>query len=141
MTMMNETHKASAGWNIGLWVAQIVLAALYLMPAYMKLMMSPAELVQMGLLWVDGAPLSLVRFIGFAELAGAIGLVLPAATRIKPNLTVYAAIGLAAIQMLAIPFHLVRGEVGVVPFNLIFLALSLLIIWGRSRKAPIAARA
>lgn len=142
MTLTHDIHAPSRSkWHIGLWVAQIALAALYAMPAYMKLAMSPDELMQMGLLWVGGAPLSLVRFIGLAELAGAIGLILPAATRIKPQLTIYAAIGLTAIQALAIPFHLIRGEAAVLPFNLIYLALAVLIIWGRSRKAPIAPRA
>ena len=143
MTMTNETQiqKAGTGWNITLWVAQIALAALYGMAAYMKLLMTPEALIQMGLLWVEGAPLALVRFIGFVELAGAIGLILPAATRIKPELTTLAAVGLLAIQALAIPFHAFRGEFAVLPFNLIYAALAVFIIWGRLRKAPIAPRA
>lgn len=143
-TIMTPTHAlpapSTSKWNIGLWAAQIILALLYTMPAYMKLMMSPYELMQMGLLWAGGAPLSLIRFIGLAELAGAIGLILPAATRIMPQLTVTAAKGLLAIQALAIPFHIFRGEFDALPFNMIFLGLSVLIIWGRTNKAPIAAR-
>ncbi|BBF80255.1 hypothetical protein EM6_0834 [Asticcacaulis excentricus] len=46
-----------------------------------------------------------------------------------------------AIQALAIPFHLFRGEVGVLGFNLIYVALAVFVLWGRSRKAPIASRA
>jgi len=142
MTTTHEVHAPSnTKWTIGLWAAQIVLALLYAMPAYMKLMMSPDELMQMGLLWAGGAPLSLVRFIGLAELAGAIGLILPAATRIMPKLTLYAAMGLVAIQALAIPFHIYRGEFEALPFNLIYLGLAVLIIWGRTTKAPIAPRA
>jgi putative oxidoreductase len=143
MTAFADTTLAptNSKWNIGLWVAQIALAALYGMAAYMKLLMAPEALVQMGLLWVEGAPLWVVRAIGFAELLGTLGLILPAATRIKPELTTLAALGLLVIQILAIGFHLIRGEVAVLPFNFIYLALAVLVLWGRSRKAPIAPRA
>ena len=81
-----------------------------------------------------------MRFIGLAELAGIIGLILPAATRIRPELTRLAAIGLLAIQVLAIPFHILRAEFAPLPFNFLLVALALFIIWGRTRKAPITAR-
>lgn len=128
------------GWNIGLWAAQIALALLYLMAAYMHGVMSPAALVAMGAVWAAEAPLWLLRFIGAAELLGAIGVILPAATRIAPRLTLWAAAGLLAIQALAIPFHALRGEWAALPFNLIYVALALLVFWGRAHKSPIAAR-
>ncbi|MCY0096739.1 DoxX family protein [Hoeflea ulvae] len=141
MTLTHDTLAPSnSKWHIGLWAAQIALALLYSMSVYMKLLLSPAEMGQMGLVWAQTAPLALVRFIGFAELAGVIGLILPAATRILPRLTIYAAAGLLAIQVLAIPFHAYRGEFAALPFNLIYLGLAVLIIWGRSSKAVIAPR-
>ncbi|WP_018690412.1 DoxX family protein [Ahrensia kielensis] len=141
MTTIDTTMKpASNKWNVGLWVAAVLLALLYAMSVYMKLFLSHTEMVQMGLAWAENAPIAFVRFIGIAELLGIIGLILPAATRIMPKLTIYAAMGLAAIQVLAIPFHMYRGEFTALPFNLIYLGLAILIIWGRSKKAPIAAR-
>lgn len=139
-TIDTNTKTTGKGWNIGLWAAQIALAGLYGMAAYMKLLMSPADLVQMGLLWVEGAPMALVRGIGFVELLGVIGLILPAATRIKPELTTLAALGLFAIQVLAIGFHMIRGEFSVLPFNVIYIGLAAFVLWGRSKKAPIAPR-
>jgi hypothetical protein len=44
------------------------------------------------------------------EFAGAVGLILPAATTINPGLTALAATGLLAIMVLAVPFHISRGE-------------------------------
>lgn len=141
MTTVDEISTApSKGWHIGLWVAQIALAALYAMAAYMKLLMAPADLVAMGLLWVENAPLLFVRAIGFAELLGVIGLILPAATRIRPQLTVSAAFGLLIIQILAIGFHVVRAEFDVLGFNALYVALCVFVMWGRSLKAPIAPR-
>jgi len=52
----------------------------------------------------------LVRFVGFAELAGAIGVILPAATRILPWLTPLATLGFATIQVLAMGLHVMCGE-------------------------------
>ncbi len=74
------------------------------------------------------------------EILGVMGLILPAATRIQPQLTVWAAKGLLAIQALAIPFHAFRGEFAPLPFNLIYVALAVFVIWGRTRKAPILPR-
>ena len=50
--------------------------------------------------------MAVVRFIGFAKLAGALGLVFPAVTRVAPRLTPLAALGLALVMGLAIPFHI-----------------------------------
>lgn len=128
-------------WNIAIWVAQIGLAGLYLMAAWMKGMMPIADLAAMGMTWAPGAPIWLVRGIALVEFLGAVGVILPAAIRILPQLTVWAAAGLLAIQALAIPFHLIRGEANVLGFNLIYVALAVFVLWGRARKAPIAPRA
>lgn len=61
---------------------------------------------------------------------------LPALSRIKPGLSVLAALGCSVLQVLAIGFHASRGE-----FNFILLPLCLLVLWGRSKRAPVAARA
>ncbi|TAD87818.1 MAG: DoxX family protein [Alphaproteobacteria bacterium] len=127
-------------WNLGLWAAQIALALLYLLGVWMHLIVSPQQAVAMGAVWMSEAPLLLVRFIGVMELLGVIGLILPAATRIQPQLTVWAARGLLAIQALAIPFHAVRGEFEPLPFNAIYVALAVFVTWGRTRKVPILPR-
>lgn len=141
MTMTDETMKpVSKKWNIGLWVAQVALAAMFLMAGITKLTSTPADMVAMGMLWAENAPVNLIRFIGIAEVLGGIGVILPAATRIKPDLTKLAALGLAAIMVLAFGLHAYRGEFSVLPVNVILFALAALVIWGRINKAPILAR-
>jgi hypothetical protein len=66
-------------------------------------------------------------------------VILPAATRIKPGLTVWAALGCAALQLCAIAFHVSRGEAAKTPFNALLVALSLFVAWGR-RRAPLVPR-
>lgn len=137
MTTTSRIAPAGKGWNIAIWGGQFALAALYLMAAYMKGLMPIADLASMGMTWAPGAPATLVRGIALVEFLGAVGVILPAATRIMPQLTVWAAAGLLAIQALAIPFHLIRGEVDVLGLNLIYVALAVFVLWGRARKSPI----
>jgi putative oxidoreductase len=98
-----------------------------------------AELAQM-MIWPGALPPALVRVIGVAELAGAIGLVLPALTRIKPRLTPLAGAGLLTIMVLASIFHSTRGEFSVIPMNATLGALAAFVAWGRATRAPIAPR-
>lgn len=127
--------------NIGLWLAQVALAAVYLAAGSMKISQPIDALVASGMAYAGDYPELLTRFIGTVEILGAIGLILPALTRILPVLTPLAALGLSTIQVLAFALHLSRGEYSVLPVNIVLLALSLLVLWGRLRKAPIAARA
>ena len=137
-----STTSAPMGWRLGIWAAQIILAALFGFAGVLKTTMAPAALPPMGIAWATDVPLWLVRLIGTAELLGAIGVVLPALTRILPFLTPLAATGFATIQVLAIGFHATRGETSAtLPLNIVLLGLSLIVIWGRTRKAPIRPRA
>jgi uncharacterized membrane protein YphA (DoxX/SURF4 family) len=142
--MADTTSSSPAGrnwYNIIFWVLQILLALMFGMAGYAKLLQPMAALSEMGMHFVETTPEWLVRFIGVAEIAGALGMILPAATRILPLLTPLAALGFAVIQVLAIGVHAMRGETAMtLPINLVLLALSLIVLWGRWKKAPIAAR-
>lgn len=134
---MNES-KPGKGIQIGLWVVQVLLALAFGMAGAMKAM-TPIDELATKMPWVTSAP-GLVRFIGITELLGAIGLILPAATRIQPKLTAYAASGIAVIMVLGTAFHIYRGEGSAVPVTLILAGLAGFVIWGRLKKAPIAPR-
>jgi putative oxidoreductase len=139
---MVDSSVSSGGMskmNIALWLAQILLAIGFGMAGFMKTTTPIADLaLQMG--WVNDWSPTMVRFIGSAELAGAAGMILPSVTRILPWLTPLAALGFSVIQILAMPVHISRGEIGVLPINLTLLALSLFVLWGRWKKSPIAPR-
>jgi uncharacterized membrane protein YphA (DoxX/SURF4 family) len=123
--------------HILLWVAQILLACAFAMAGVMKSTQPVDALVQGGIAWAGQMPLAMVRFIGVSELLGAIGLILPAATKIKPFLTPLAALGLLTIMILAMGFHLSRGEIQATPINIVLGGLAAFIAWGRTKKAPI----
>lgn len=125
--------------HYGLWATQLLLAAMFLMAGGMK-MAAPIEQLQEQMPWVSGALGSFVRVIGFTEVLGAIGLIVPAATRILPRLTPLAALGLVGVMLVASVMHLVRGEAAVIPMTLTFAGMSAFVVWGRLIAAPTQGR-
>jgi putative oxidoreductase len=125
--------------NIALWIVQLLLAALFGFAGTLKAT-TPIPQLAHSITWAPDMPEALVRFIGLSELAGALGLLLPAATRIAPWLTSLAAGGLTLVMLFATVFHLARGEMQNVPITVILGLLAAFVSWGRARKVPIAAR-
>lgn len=140
MSIEMTAKRQTSPWNVGLWIAQGLLAAMYLMTGGMKTGMPPEAMVKMGMAWVASAPVGLLRLIGVLELLGGLGIVLPAATRILPWLTPAAGVGLSLVQVGALVLHCVRGETGSLGMNLTLLALSAFVVWGRLKKAPVPPR-
>jgi hypothetical protein len=72
-----------------------------------------------------------VKLIGTAELAAALGLILPAAARVAPVLTPLAATGLVVLMVLAAITHARRREPGGIAVNAVLLVLAAVVAWGR----------
>ena len=92
--------------NVALWSVQGFLALFFLAAGAPKLLGRGLER------WTGFSDLArpLVVFIGFTEVLGAAGLVLPMATGVLPWLTPLAAVGLALIVLMAAGFHLRADE-------------------------------
>jgi len=138
-TRTAPTASRPKALHVSLWAVQVLLALAFGMAGLMKSTQPIAELAE-KMVWPGVLPAALVRFIGVSELLGAIGLILPSATRVKPGLTVLAALGLTTVMLLAIVFHISRGEFGNLIFNVVLGALAAFVAWGRAKKAPIAPR-
>lgn len=107
------------------WGLQVVVGLAFLGAGGMKLMQPGAELRQNPqMAWAQEFSDGAIKAIGAAEVAGAIGLVVPAATKIVPMLTPAAGAGLAALMGGAAMTHLRRGESPVAPLVLGLLALA-----------------
>ncbi len=118
--------------NIALWIAQGLLAAMYLMVGSMKVFQPDKVRKNPQMTWAHGRPDNYIRFVGTTEMLGALGLILPLVTGILPWLTVLAAIGLTLVQLLAIfSEHLPRKEYNVIPLNILLLALAVFVVIGR----------
>ncbi len=87
--------------------------------------------------WVNETPEWLVRFIGVSEILAGFGLILPSVLRIKPKLTVLAAIGLVIVMVLAMVDHILLGEYKMIGINVSFAILAAFVAWGRSKKVVI----
>ena len=84
-----------------LWIVQAVLAILFLFAGGMKLVLPLDALYAQMPLPLPGI---FLRFIGACEVLGALGLILPGITRIRPELTSLAARGLVLIMVGAAMF-------------------------------------
>ena len=118
----------------------ILLAAAFGIAGFTKLL-TPADQLAAAMPWVARVPSWALHVAGAADLLGALGLVLPAATRIRPVLTPLAALGLVVVMVLAALWvHLPAGEWSSVGTNF---ALGLVLgfaAFGRLKAAPIEPR-
>ena len=114
-----------------LWSIQGLLALLFLFAGGMKLVLPVEEMTKQIQL-----PGLFLRFIGVAEVLGAIGLVLPGLLRIRPGLTPMAAAGLAIIMIGATVVTLVNGMIAPTLISLVVGLLAAFVAYGRWRLAP-----
>jgi hypothetical protein len=125
--------------NTVLWIAQGLLAIMFLFAGGSKLVMSAAQMAEQGNA-VGGMqpPIAFIRFIGVCELLGAIGVVVPWLTGIRPGLTPLAAAGLVVIMLGATVVNLTTTVPALAIFTLILGLLAAFVAYGRGvgqRKA------
>jgi len=96
--------------NLALWVVQGILAFAFVAAGGMKLFAYPKYRAMIEKTGPTTLTHGTITFIGIAELAGAVGVVLPMAANIAPWLSVWAAAGLAVIMLSATVFHIRRRE-------------------------------
>ena len=112
--------------NIGVWVVQGVLAALFLFAGGMKLI-TPTEVLSL----MSPFPGEFIRFIGICEVLGAFGLILPWALGIRRELTPLAAAGLAIIMVGATVSTLAIGGGVLALIDVVIGVLATSIVYGR----------
>ena len=117
--------------NLALWVAAIVLAAVFAGSGLMKQFVPKDKLVTSGQGWAQDFSPTSIRLVGLVEVLGAAGLILPAVTHIAPILVPLAAIGLALVMVGAAIVHARRNEPTNVIVNIVLLALAAFAAWGR----------
>jgi uncharacterized membrane protein YphA (DoxX/SURF4 family) len=125
--------------RIALWIVQSALALTLAGTGLWKLATPIPELAA-KMPWMGQVSPAFLYATAVFDLLGGLGVLLPSVTRIKPGLTVLAALGCVALMAAAIVFHISRGEAAKTPFNFLIIALSLFVAWGRRSKAPILPR-
>jgi hypothetical protein len=120
--------------NRALWIAQGLLAVFFLFVGVSKLI-TPDEV----LATLFPLPAAFIRFIGVCEVLGGLGLVLPLALKIRPELTSLAAAGLTIIMIGAAGTVLAVGGGATAVMPLLIGVVTALIAYHR-RPANLAPR-
>jgi uncharacterized membrane protein YphA (DoxX/SURF4 family) len=121
--------------SYALWIAQALLALLFLFTGGMKLVVPMDVLIEQ---MPGPLPAVFVRFLGAAEVVGALGLVLPGLLRIRAALTSLAAAGLVIIMIGAVMFTPPEDlTLAVVPA--VVGVLAAFVAYGRWRLVPLEA--
>jgi uncharacterized membrane protein YphA (DoxX/SURF4 family) len=123
--------------NLALWIIAIVLAVGFTASGLMKIVRTKEQLMSSGMGWAQDFSPSAIRLIGFAELLGAIGLILPVALHTAPILVPLAAVGLALTMIGAAVVHARRKEWPFIAVNALLLALAVIVAWGRFGPYPL----
>ena len=127
--------------NTALWIVQGVLAVMYLLAGIPKLVMSPEQMAAPGPIQL---PIAFIRFIGVCEILGAIGMIVPGLTGIKPGLTPLGAAGLVIIMIGATVINIVDGPAPAAIATVALGALCAVVVYGRwmrPSEAPAATKA
>jgi len=127
----NGEPSRSKSLTYALWTVQGLLAALFLFAGGMKLVLPIEEMTKDIAL-----PGAFLRFIGVAEVLGAIGLILPGLVGIRPGLTPLAALGLVIIMIGATVVSLASIGITGALLPLVVGILCAFVAYGRWRLAP-----
>jgi uncharacterized membrane protein len=96
--------------NLVLWFTQGLLALTFLGAGAFKLLAYEKYAAMVEKQGSMAVTRGLAAFIGGAEIAGGLGIVLPMAINVAPALIPWAALGLASIMLLAIGYHMRAHE-------------------------------
>ena len=138
--MADQLQPDSKVLNVSLWVVQGLLGLSFFMIGMTNITTTNDDLIALGFTYVAHVPAFVPKLAGVAEILGGVGLILPAATRIQPQLTIWAATGLMLVLIIAIIMYSWLGQWTNIPDVVVTGALLAFVIWGRGTKAPILSR-
>ena len=129
--MSTTTLPRKPRLHVWLWIAQGLLAVVFLFTGGSKLATPLHVLAEQSHL--SGA---FMKFIGVCEVLGALGLVLPGVTHIRPRLTPLAA-ALLVIIMIGATVSTAILLPALLPLPVVVLLLTAFVAYGRWRLAPL----
>lgn len=122
--------------NVGLWVLQVLLGLFMALASGVPKLIVPIEQLPMPI----PIPGPFLTFIGVAEIAGGLGLILPGLLKIRPGLTPLAAAGLSLIAIGGMAYQIAAGEPGNAVFAAVIALLCAFVAYGRWQLVPHRAR-
>jgi uncharacterized membrane protein YphA (DoxX/SURF4 family) len=128
MMKFYSTNQLDRKTNVVLWIIQGLLAIIFMFAGVTKLVL-PIEAMTKDM----PLPGLFLRFLGVAEVLGAIGLILPGFLRIRPGLAPLAAAGLSIITIGATVVTLKTGGGALAIIPLVVALLSAFVAYSRWR--------
>ncbi|SDT25630.1 DoxX family protein [Microlunatus soli] len=122
--------------SIGLWIIASVLSLGFISSGAVKIIRSREQVVGLGFGWAEHYSRPAVKLIGIAEVAGAVGLVVPPLAGIVPVLSPIAATCLALLMAGAVIVHLRRREGRKLAVPVALLLLASVVAVGRFAWCP-----
>lgn len=122
--------------NRVLWIVQGLLALFFGLASGAPKLLLPLFLSADALPMPIPLPYAFILFIAVAEVAGALGLILPGVTGIRPDLTPLAAAGLVLVTVGATVYQFAAGEPGNAMFAAVMGLICAFVAYGRWKLAP-----
>jgi hypothetical protein len=122
--------------NASLWTAQAWLALVFALSGLLKALVPAADL-QARLGFMVAAQAGILRPVGLVELVLSVALIVPAGARVLPRLTPFAAACLGATVLLGLVQPASAGGLGRLVPDLLLLAASAFVAWGRLVAVPV----
>ena len=119
--------------NIALWIAQILLALIFIFAGVIKFVTPMDEMLkQMPI----ALPPAFLIFTGIVEVLGGLGVILPWLLNIRPGLTPPAAVGLVIVMIGAVVYTIAAGDPAPALIPAAVGLLAAFVAWGRWRSKP-----
>src|SRR4051812_18733361 len=118
--------------NRALWTLQGLLGLFFVLASGAPKLLLPLADLPMPI----PLPYAFIIFIGVAEVAGGLGLILPGLLKIRTGLTPLAAAGLVLVTIGATVYQLAAGEPGNAVFAVVMGLLCAFVGYGRWRILP-----
>lgn len=123
-------------WNVTLWISQFSLAWLFGVVGVVRAF-APLERIQQNIPWAEGSNDWIVRGSGFALIAVAAALIVPAIIRVGEKLVPATALAMAIIMAVVIASHLIRHMRMNLLVDVVVFVGCVFVAWGRARKLPL----
>lgn len=109
-------------------IFQIILALWFIFPGYMKLTTPKNKMIATNQLPPDGNPLP-IRILGFLELLGVVGILVPTLTNTLPIIPPITAVCFAIVMIGAFVVHYKKREFKVLPLMVVAFVLAVVVAW------------
>lgn len=114
--------------NIALWIAQVLLALVFLFAGAIKFITPMDEMLKQAPIPL---PPAFIIFTGVVELLGGLGVILPWLLNIRPGLTPLAAAGLVIVMIGAVVYTIAAGDLVSALISAVIGLLAAFVAWGR----------